>query len=232
MKKIKNIFKNKVTRNASWMIIGRIYQMSLSFVVSMLTARYLGPSNYGLINYASSFTSFFSTFCVLGINSVIVKNFIDHPNEEGKTTGSAIGVRMISSICSVVLIMVATLFLDREERTTHLVVLLLGLGAIPQVFDTLNYWFQAKLESKYAAIASAIGYTVMMGYKISLLVFQKNVVWFAAASSIEYLVVAVCLYYNYRRHGGPSLSFSWRKVKELLNSSHHFILVSLMVSIY
>lgn len=57
-------------------------------------------------------------------------------------------------------------------------------------------------------------------------------VWFAAASSIEYLVVAVCLYYNYRRHGGPSLSFSWRKVKELLNSSHHFILVSLMVSIY
>lgn len=74
MKKIKNIFKNKVTRNASWMIIGRIYQMSLSFVVSMLTARYLGPSNYGLINYASSFTSFFSTFCVLGINSVIVKN--------------------------------------------------------------------------------------------------------------------------------------------------------------
>lgn len=232
MKKIKNIFKNKVTRNASWMIIGRIYQMSLSFVVSMLTARYLGPSNYGLINYSSSFTSFFSTFCVLGINSVIVKNFIDHPNEEGRTTGSAIGVRMISSICSVVLIMVATLFLDRGERTTHLVVLLLGLGAIPQVFDTLNYWFQAKLESKYAAIASAIGYTVMMGYKISLLVFQKNVVWFAAASSIEYLVVAVCLYYNYRRHGGPSLSFSWRKVKELLNSSHHFILVSLMVSIY
>ena len=232
MKKIKNIFKNKVTRNAGWMIIGRIYQMSLSFVVSMLTARYLGPSNYGLINYASSFTSFFSTFCVLGINSVIVKNFIDHPNEEGRTTGSAIGVRMISSICSVVLIMVATLFLDRGERTTHLVVLLLGLGAIPQVFDTLNYWFQAKLESKYAAIASAIGYTVMMGYKISLLVFQKNVVWFAAASSIEYLVVAVCLYYNYRRHGGPSLSFSWRKVKELLNSSHHFILVSLMVSIY
>ena len=191
-----------------------------------------GRKAYGLINYASSFTSFFSTFCVLGINSVIVKNFIDHPNEEGKTTGSAIGVRMISSICSVVLIMVATLFLDREERTTHLVVLLLGLGAIPQVFDTLNYWFQAKLESKYAAIASAIGYTVMMGYKISLLVFQKNVVWFAAASSIEYLVVAVCLYYNYRRHGGPSLSFSWRKVKELLNSSHHFILVSLMVSIY
>ena len=61
MKKIKNIFKNKVTRNASWMIIGRIYQMSLSFVVSMLTARYLGPSNYGLINYVHIF--FFDILC-------------------------------------------------------------------------------------------------------------------------------------------------------------------------
>lgn len=229
---MKGFLKNKVMQNASWMIIGRIYQMGLAFAVSLLTARYLGPSNYGLINYAASFSSFFSTFCVLGINSIIVKNFIDYPSEEGKTIGSAIGIRMISSACSVVLMLVATFFLDRGERTTHIVVLLLGLGMMPQVFDTLNYWFQAKLQSKYAAMASSVGYTVMMAYKITLLILKKNVIWFAASSSIEYLVIAGCLYYNYKKHKGPALSFSWRKVKELLSSSHHFILVSLMISIY
>lgn len=229
---MKGLLKNRVMQNASWMIIGRIYQMGLAFVVGLLTARYLGPSNYGLINYAASFSSFFSTFCVLGINSIIVKNFIDHPSEEGKTIGSAIGIRMISSFCSVVLMLTATFFLDRGERTTHIVVLLLGLGMMPQVFDILNYWFQAKLQSKYATIASSVGYTVMMAYKITLLILKKNVIWFAASSSVEYLVIAVCLYYNYKKHKGPTLSFSWEKVKELLNSSHHFILVSLMISIY
>ena len=78
---IKNLFRSKVTKNAGWMIIGRIYQMGLAFLIGLLTARYLGPANYGLINYAASYTSFFSTFCVLGINSIIVKNFIDHPDE-------------------------------------------------------------------------------------------------------------------------------------------------------
>lgn len=229
---MKGFLKNRVMQNASWMIIGRVYQMGLAFVVGLLTARYLGPSNYGLINYAASFSSFFSTFCVLGINSIIVKNFIDHPSEEGKTIGSAIGIRIISSFCSVVLMLTATFFLDRGEKTTHIVVLLLGLGMMPQVFDILNYWFQAKLQSKYATIASSVGYTVMMAYKITLLILKKNVIWFAASSSIEYLVIAVCLYYNYKKHKGPTLSFSWEKVKELLNSSHHFILVSLMISIY
>lgn len=229
---IENPFGSKVTKNAGWMIIGRVYQMGLAFLIGLLTARYLGPANYGLINYAASYTSFFSTFCVLGINSIIVKNFIDHPDEEGKTIGSTIGIRMISSICSLVLMLAATFLLDQGERMTHHIVLLLGFGMVVQVGDTFNYWFQSKLESKYATIASALGYTVMMAYKLGLLVLKKNVLWFAASSAIEYGVVSVCLYVIYRRHRGQKLSFSWLKVKELLESSHHFILVSLMISIY
>lgn len=229
---IKNLFRSKVTKNAGWMIIGRIYQMGLAFLIGLLTARYLGPANYGLINYAASYTSFFSTFCVLGINSIIVKNFIDHPDEEGKTIGSTIGIRMISSVCSLVLMLIATFLLDQGERVTHYVVLLLGFGMVVQVGDTLNYWFQSRLESKYATIASALGYTVMMLYKLALLILKKNVIWFAASSSIEYGVISVCLYIIYRKHMGPKLSFSWSKVNELLKSSHHFILVSLMISIY
>lgn len=223
---------NRVVRNAGWMISGRVYQMALSFVIGLLTARYLGPSNYGLINYAASYTTFFSAFCVLGINSIIVKNFIDHPDEEGTTVGSAIGIRMISSVCSLVLMLVVTVLWDKGEKVTHCVVALMGIGTVVQVIDTLNYWFQSRLESKYATIASSIGYTVMMAYKLCLLVLRKDVIWFAASTSIEYFVISLCLYIIYKKHNGPKLCFNWNKVKELLRSSHHFILVSLMIAIY
>ena len=92
------LLKNRVVKNASWLIAGRIYHMLLAFVVGLLTARYLGPSNFGLVNYAATYTSFFASFCTLGINSVIVKNFVDHPDEEGETVGSAIVLRTVSSV--------------------------------------------------------------------------------------------------------------------------------------
>lgn len=229
---IRSLVKNKVMQNAGWLIAGRIYNMLLNFIVGLLTARYLGPGNYGLINYAATYTTFFASFCTLGINSVIVKNFVDHPDEEGETIGSAIVLRGASSFLSVIVMIGITMVADAGETTTHWVVILCAIGVIFQVIDTLNYWFQSKLQSKYATYATVIAYTVVSLYKIWLLISGKSVEWFAVATSIDYFVVAVVLMIIYRRQKGPKFQFSISKAKELIGSSYHFILAGLMVSIY
>lgn len=229
---IRKLLANKIAKNAGWLIAGRIYHMVLAFIVGLLTARYLGPSNYGLINYAATYTSFFSSFCTLGINSIIVKNFVDHPEEEGETIGSAIVLRAISSVLSVIMILCITLIADKGETITHVVVLLCGVGVIFQVMDTLNYWFQSRLQSKYAAIAAMISCTMVSIYKVWLLVTGKSVVWFAISTSIDYAVIALVLLIIYKKNNGPKFIFSITKAKELFSSSYHFILAGLMVSIY
>ena len=60
--RFRNIFKNKVVKNAGWIIGGNLANKVLEFLVGILTARYLGPSNYGLINYATAYTTFFASF--------------------------------------------------------------------------------------------------------------------------------------------------------------------------
>ena len=80
--------KKKEVINASWLIIGRVVQMILSFVVGIFTARFLGPSNYGLINYGLAFVTFFVAFCNLGINSILVKEIVDSPEESGTILGT------------------------------------------------------------------------------------------------------------------------------------------------
>ena len=230
--KIKDLWKSKVTRNASWIIAGRVYHMLLAFFVGLLTARYLGPSNFGLINYAATYTSLFASFCTLGINSVIVKNFVDHPDDEGETVGSAIVLRTVSSVLSLIMMVCITLIADKGETTTHIVVFLCGIGVVFQVMDTLTYWFQSKLQSKYSAFATVISYTVVSVYKVWLLVTGKSVEWFAVSTSVDYLVVAVVLLLMYRKHSGPQFKCSMHKAKELFFSSYHFILAGLMVSIY
>ena len=64
--------KSSTFSNAAWIIFCRIIQAILSLFVGMWTARYLGPSNYGLINYASSLAAFVAPIAYLGINEVLV----------------------------------------------------------------------------------------------------------------------------------------------------------------
>lgn len=224
--------KNRVVKNASWLIAGRIYHMLISFFVGLMTARYLGPSNFGLINYAATYTIFFASICTLGINSVIIKNFIDFPDEEGTTLGSALVLRIVSSLLSIIMILSISFIADRNEPQTFVVVALCSFSVLFQVFDTISFWFQSKLKSKYPAIASVISYTIVSAYKLWLLFTEKSVKWFAVSTSIDYLVVAIFLLFVYRKHNGPVFSFSKKKAKQLLSKSYHFILSGLMISIY
>ena len=66
----------KVFRNASWLIACRIVQALLSFVIGTLTARYLGPSNYGIISYVASVVAFAMPIMQLGLRHTIVNEFV------------------------------------------------------------------------------------------------------------------------------------------------------------
>lgn len=224
--------KNKVVRNAGWIIGGKVANKLLAFVVGIFAARYLGPSNYGLINYAAAYATFFASLCTLGINSVIVKNFVDHPSQQGETIGTTLLLRAVSSLLSALAIIGIVSVVDRGEHLTVVVVALYNIGLVFQVFDTLNYWFQARLQSKYSAIAELISYAVMSIYKIVLLALGKSVEWFAIASTLDYIILAVFLLIAYFKNGGTKFHCSLKKAKELLQSSNSFIIAGLMVSIY
>lgn len=230
--KFKHFLKNRTVQNAGWIIGGQITNKLLAFLVGILTARYLGPGNYGLVNYAATYTTFFASLCTLGINSVIIKNFVDHPGEEGQAIGTTLVLRAISSFLSAVMIVGISSVLDRKEPLTILVVAVSSVGLLFQIFDTFNQWFQYRLRSKYTAMATVVSYVAVSGYKLFLLMTGKSVVWFALATSVDYVVLGAMLIAAYRKTGGPALSVSCTKAKQLLSASVSFILASLMASVY
>ena len=226
------LLQNRVTVNAVWLIAGKMAHMLLSFLIGLLTARYLGPDNFGLINYAGAYGTFFAALCTLGINSIIVKNFIDHPEEEGKTIGTTLILRGVSSLLSALLIVGIVAIIDRGEPLTLAVVALYSIGLIFQIFDTLNYWFQARLQSKYYAMATLGSFILVSIYKVLLLILGKSVRWFAISNAIDYAIVGLVVFWIYKKKGGPRFSFSTAKARELLGQSHSFIVTGLMVAVY
>ena len=225
-------FQNKVVKNAGWIIGGRVIQATINLIVAILTARYLRPDNYGLLNYAAAYTAFFSSLCTLGINSVIVKEFIDRPGSEGQIIGTALGLRAASSMLSAVAIVAIVSVLDASEKLTIEVVALHTLGVVFSIFETYKYWFQSRLESRIPAMAVLTSHILTAAYRVYLIVSGKSIVCFAIASSVDYICVSILLTMAYKRHGGGSLSFSFPYARQLLSKSAHYILPTLMISIY
>lgn len=237
MRKIFDILKNKISKskeakNAIWLIGGRVAQMCLSFFVGILTARYLGPGNYGIINYASAYVVFFTSFCTLGINSVIIKEFVDHPDEQGVAIGTTLVLRGISSVLSSIMIIGIVSIIDRGEKNTIIITALCSIQLVFQVADTLNYWFQSRYQSRISSIATLMAYVATSIYKIFLLITGKDVRWFALATSVDFICVAIVLFYAYKKNSGPKFSFSLVKAKELLGQSYNYILSGMMTAIY
>lgn len=224
--------KNIVLKNASWIIGCKIVQSILNLIIGLITARYLGPSNYGVISYVASVVAFAMPLMQLGLRNTLVKEFVKTPDREGVILGTALVLNIISSIfCmigSVVFVMVA----NAGETETILVCALYSLTLLFNATEMTQYWFQSKLLSKYPSIAALAAYVVVALYKIYLLVTQKSVIWFAFSNVIDYLLISVILIIIYQKVGGQRLSLNWRVGKELLSRSKYYIIPSLMVMIF
>ncbi len=223
---------NKVIKNASWIIICRVIQALLALIISMITARYLGPSNYGLLNYIISIVAFVLPVMKLGITSILVQEFISEPEKEGETLGTSLVLCFISAIVCIIGVNLFVRLSNTGEQDTIIVCALYSSILIFQVFEMINYWFQAKLLAKYSSIVALIAYVIVSIYKIYLLITQKNIYWFSVANTFDYLIIAVGLLYIYKQKSTQKLCFNTEKAMKLLSTSKYYIISDLMVVIF
>lgn len=227
-----SIFQTKVFRNASWIIACRLAQSLISLVISMVCARYLGPSGYGLISYAASVVTFVLPLAQLGLRSVLVEQLMAHPDREGQILGTSMVLSGLSSLVCMVGCVVFVALANAGEGDTLLVCGLYSLSLIFQVTEQVQYWYQARLLSKYTALVSLGAYVVVAAYKVVLLVTGGSIYWFALAYALDYLLISAALLVLYRRSGGQKLGFSLALGRALVGQSRYYILSGMMVTVF
>ena len=223
---------NKVAKNAVWIIGIRIIQSIIALLINMMTARYLGPSNFGLITYAASLVAFVLPIMQLGFSDVLVQEIVNDSNEEGTIIGTSIMLSLVSAVCCIVGVTSFAFAANPSEPATVLVCVLYSLVLLFQAFDHIGFWYQAKLMSRYTSMISLIAYVVVSGYKIYLLVSGKNIYWFALSNTLDYALISIGGIILYHKLGGQRLSFSWEIGEKMFSRSKHYILSSMMVTIF
>lgn len=226
--------QSRAAKNSFWIITERIIQAIISLIIGSISARYLGPGNYGLINYGASIVSFFTAIANLGLNNTIVKEYIENRKKHGEIIGSALILRAISSLLSIIMVLIAVIILRPNDQIIFVLTSLQSLVLLFQIYEVFELWFQSKLESKTVSFIKTFASILVAGYKIFLLITGKPVEWFAASTTIDSLLIFLLsyLYYKKSKDNNQKISFNKITAKRLVANSRHYIISGMMVTIY
>jgi len=221
--------KNSIVfNNAKWIIVCKIIQSVLQLIVGVLCARYMGPSNYGLINYAKSLVAFVLPLMQLGLDATLVQELVDAPEREGEIMGTALLMNLFSGLGCMFLVIGFVKVANPGETVTLIVCSLYSLSLIFQALEQIKFWFYGKLKAKYPSIMMVVSYIAVFAYRIYLLATAKSVYWFALVSVLEYGVISVGLLIFYQRVSTQKLRITLKTVRALFSKSKYYIIASLM----
>ncbi len=224
--------ESKFIESTTWVLAQNIFSMIVSLVIGSLSARYLGPSNYGLLNYGNSIISFFLSLSSLGISSILVVEMIKKPEKQGAYIGTSIFLRFITSLISFILIWMIVRMLEPGNRLLMTITLLQSTILFFNIYEILLCWFQMKLTMKYVSIATMVSLVLTGAWKIFLLATNQSVELFALNSSVSSLVTGIIVFLYFMRDAHPKMTVDLEAGRHLFENSRHFMISDIAILIY
>lgn len=227
-----NTLAKRFVGNTSWLLFERVLHVLLTLLTTSLTLRYLGTDGSGMIDYGASYVTIFTILCKLGIDSILVNEIVRGQRSAGELVGTTIGLRLLSALASVGIIAALVALLKPNNTMIWLITVIQSLSLLLVSFDTIDFYFQSQLQSRYTALSKTISFFLVCGFRLLLIALQADVYWFAFASVMDALIIGAMLLFFYRRVGKEPLRFSWKTARYLLPLSTPFIVSALLITLY
>ncbi len=218
--------------NTSWLLLNQIFQMVISFFVGLLSTRYLGPSNYGSITYVSTYVSFFSSLCTMGMDTVVISKLVNYKERDGEVIVTATFIRGIAAIISILALSVVIYVADGNDASLQIIALILGFKLLLNAFTTVGYWYQYKLLSKKMVIIDMVAFVIGNAFRIWMLATEKNVFWFASYTTVLVLLNVIVDVPVFLKDCKTRKFISKEMTKELLRDCVPYMISGVMISLY
>ncbi len=227
-------FLKKILDNFGWLFLDKIVRMGLGVLVGAWIARYLGPEQFGLWNYAIAFTALFGAVATLGLDSIVVRELLKHPDNERVLLGSAFGLRLIGGILTVLITLEAVFLMRSGETLMFWVVGLSAAGFIFQSLNVVDFYFQSRVQSKYTVFATNAAFIIVTLARVGLLLNHAHLIAFVWAGLMEVAITSLFLLRAYQHNHNTirSWRFESKVAKQLLKDSWPLALSSIAIMIY
>ncbi len=227
-------YLQKTLANTSWLFADKVIRMGVGLFVGVWIARYLGPDQYGLWNYAMAFSALFGVLATVGLDRIVVRELLKNPEQSHVILGSAFVLKLIGG-CTAFLVTIVAISLIRSGET--LTLWLAGLSAagfIFQSFNVIDFFFQSQIQSKYSVLATNASFLLVTIIKIALLLGKAPLIAFAAAGLAEVAIASSFLIAVYHRNNQQIRSWRFNSAVawDQLQDSWPLILSSFAIIVY
>lgn len=195
MSQVKTIFKNM-----SWLLISQIIASICGFIWTILTARYLSVSEYGILGFAISLTGILTILTDLGISTHIVRHIATDYDTTPKYLGNAIPLKSLFALLTCIITLIILILIKSNELTIS-ITLLFTLEMIFKSFvSLLNGAFQAFEEGKYQGITNTILNTLLLIFILISIFTDLGIYGITFSYVLANLISLIYAYYAFQKH--------------------------------
>lgn len=225
--------KKRVISNIGWATSGRVIRILTETLVGILVARYLGPSQYGLMNYVISYVAIFSIIATFGLENIEIRE-LSNPNcSKEQILGTAFGLRLIFSFTAIICIGVI-LSICNEDAESSILILVYSISIALSPFNVIRNYFTSIVMNKYIVITEIARCLVGASIKIVLLLLHAPLIFFIVALTFDFFLVAGGYVSAYSEKIGAIKAWSFNRLlaKKLILESFPLLLSGAAVIIY
>ncbi len=233
-RKLNALVANRAAGNFAWLIADRGIRLVLAVFVSGWTARYLGPQNFGLLNYALSLSFIFASLAPLGLEGVAVRDIIWNRSNAGSVIGTSIALRSLCALSGAIASVVIVTWLRPGDKTAIQLVAILGVGMVGQSLEYGELLFRADTRMSLLVLPRLGLFFCLNVIKVILVLRGLSVMWFAALTAFEMTSSGALTVVLLRRYAGNSLrlTFEWPRSLTLIKDCWPLALAGVSVIVY
>lgn len=224
---------NKVGANLSWLIGIRIFRMVVGVIVLGSVGRYLGPEQFGVLNYAIALTAIFGVFATLGMDGIVIREMVNRPEQTPQILGTAFGLRLLGALVAMLLVYLAAVA-TRDGGAATLLALIVSLSFLPGSLEVMELWFQKNIQARYTVVARVGATLLVSAARLALVYYRAPLEYFAVMQIVDTLFGGLALAVAFKARGQRITAWRFDRpvAMGLLRDSWPLIASGLLVSIY
>ena len=220
--------------NVFWAMLGKVVNMAAALFVGILVARYLGPENYGIMNYVISYVAIFSVIATFGLSNIEVRELSRVPEKKDILLGTCFGIRFVFTTLAYMLLFVIVLF-SETDAFTRTMILVYGLSLYTtSCFEVIRNYFTSIIKNEYVVKSEIARTLIGAAIKIILLLFHSPLWCFILAVAFDTVLVASGYAISYTKSVGKITDWSFDKdvVPYLIKQAFPLLLSGAAVMVY
>jgi O-antigen/teichoic acid export membrane protein len=220
-------------RHMLWLVVGRATRSVFMLAAMVITARHLGPHDFGLVSFAISMALLFTIFPGPGLDTVLTQELVRRPNERTVFLGSALAIYLSCAVACYLLLLGAG-FMISDTRSVWILIAICGISYLPRATSVLTAFFDSQLGGRYVMISETI--QALAGFAIRLILIWKDAgtIAFVLAWVVDWAILAIVQWFIFNNQFVDLRRWhaSWSIMRILLRRIVPLAMSGVMILVY